>query len=39
MLAIAASDCCMQSLDLDLERSAMPLDQWVLSVFWQGKAF
>ncbi len=37
MLAIATSDCCMQSLDL--ERSAMPLDQWVLSVFWQGKAF
>ncbi len=38
MLSIAASDCCMQSLHLDLERS-MPLDQWVLSVFWQGKAF
>ncbi len=42
-LSIAASDCCMQSLDLDLdldlERSTMPLDQWVLSVFWQGKAF
>ncbi len=39
MLSIAASDCCMQSLHLDLERSTMPLDQWVLSVFWQGKAF
>ncbi len=38
-LSIAASDCCMQSLRLDLERSTMPLDQWVLSVFWQGKAF
>ncbi len=39
MLSIAASDCCMQSLHLDLERSTMPLDQWVLSVFWQGKDF
>ncbi len=38
-LSIAASDCCMQSLHLDLERLTMPLDQWVLSVFWQGKAF
>ncbi len=39
MLSIAASDCCMQSLHLDLERSTMPLDQWDLSVYWQGKAF
>ncbi len=30
LLSIAASDCCMQSLHLDLERSTMPLDQWVL---------
>ncbi len=35
----AATDCRMHSLHLDLERSTMPLDQWVLSVFWQGKAF
>ncbi len=26
-------------LHLDLERLTMPLDQWFLSVFWQGKAF
>ncbi len=39
MLSIAASDCCMKSLHLDLERSKIPLDQWVLSMFWQGKAF
>ncbi len=39
MLSIAASDCCMPSLHLELECSTMPLDQWVLSVFWQGKAF
>ncbi len=37
VLSVAASDCCMQRLYLD--RSTMPLDQWVLSVFWQGKAY
>ncbi len=31
MLSFDASDCCMQSLHLDLERSTTPLDQWVLS--------
>ncbi len=33
------SDCCRQSLHLNLERSTMPLNQWLLFVFWQGKAF
>ncbi len=40
-----SDDVCMPldqsavNLHLDLERSTMPLDQWFLSVFWQGKAF
>ncbi len=37
--AVSCCLCCMQCFHLDLERSTMPLDQWVLSVFWQGKAF
>ncbi len=35
----SAVSCCLIVACLHLERSSTPLDQWDLSVLWQGKAF